>query len=365
MASPIVRLNAVRKSFGPIRAVDSLTLAIEEGEFLTLLGPSGCGKTTTLRLISGFEVPDEGEVMIGEEVVNGVPPFRRPVNTVFQNYALFPHMNVFDNVAYSLTFRRMGRREIADRVTAMLDRVGLSDRARSMPQQLSGGQRQRVALARALVGEPRVLLLDEPLGALDAKLRRSMQLELKHVQRNLGITFVYVTHDQEEALVMSDRIVVMMDGRSHQIGTPSDVFEEPASDVVAEFIGTRNLLQGTVIATDGAVCEVRLTDGPTLRASPVPGLVDGSVVIAAVRPQRIGLSLEREPSPDETNVLRATLREVIYAGALVRLVVDLDGKHSLEVENVPEGLPFDYRVLRPSRTLYVRVAPGAIRLYRA
>ena len=223
--APVVRLNCVTKRFGELEAVKELTLEVEEGEFLTLLGPSGCGKTTTLRLISGFEVPDDGEVVIEGELVNMLPPFRRNVNTVFQNYALFPHLNVFNNVAYSLSIKRRPRTEIRARVAEMLKRVGLSDKVRSLPSELSGGQMQRVALARVLINEPRLLLLDEPLAALDAKLRRAMQLELKHMQARLGISFIYVTHDQEEALIMSDRVAVLEAGRLQQLGTPAEIFE--------------------------------------------------------------------------------------------------------------------------------------------
>ncbi len=237
------------------------------GEFFTLLGPSGCGKTTTLRMIAGFEQPSEGEIRIEGADVAGLPPHRRPTNTVFQSYALFPHLSVEDNVAFGLKRKRVAKAEIAERVAAELERVGLAAEAKRRPAQLSGGMQQRVALARALVNLPKVLLLDEPLGALDLKLRKGLQVELKRIQREVGITFVYVTHDQEEALTMSDRIAVMNRGRVEQVGGPEDVYERPATTFVAGFIGVSNLMPATVAGAG----EVRLDQGPTVRA-PTDGL---------------------------------------------------------------------------------------------
>ncbi len=239
---PSVELQGVSKRFGDLTAVEQLSLDLAGGEFFTLLGPSGCGKTTTLRMIAGFERPDEGEIRIEGADVAGLPPHRRPTNTVFQSYALFPHLSVRDNVAFGLKRKKVPKEEIGRRVEAELERVGLAAEANRRPAQLSGGQQQRVALARALVNLPKVLLLDEPLGALDLKLRKGLQVELKRIQREVGITFVYVTHDQEEALTMSDRIAVMNRGRVEQVGSPEDVYERPATTFVAGFIGVSNLL---------------------------------------------------------------------------------------------------------------------------
>jgi spermidine/putrescine transport system ATP-binding protein len=237
-----IELEAVAKRYGAHAAVDGVSLAIGEGEFFSLLGPSGCGKTTTLRMIAGFVEPDEGRILLHGDDVTSVPPNRRPVNMVFQQYALFPHMSVYDNVAFGLSVRGVPRKEHRDRVNEILRVVALEGYEKRRPRQLSGGQQQRVALARALVNRPAALLLDEPLGALDVKLRRHMQLELKRIQHEIGTTFVYVTHDQEEALAMSDRIAVMNGGRVEQLGTPREIYEHPASDFVADFVGTVNVL---------------------------------------------------------------------------------------------------------------------------
>jgi spermidine/putrescine transport system ATP-binding protein len=244
MTEPLLDLQRVTKRFGAFTAVDDVSLAVAPGEFLTLLGASGSGKTTTLRMIAGFEHPEAGEILMDGQPITGLPPYRRDLNTVFQQYALFPHMTVRENVGYGLRMRNTARAEIADRVRKALDMVQLGALAERTPRQLSGGQQQRVALARALVNRPRVLLLDEPLGALDLKLRKEMQLELKHLNRQLGITFLYVTHDQEEALTMSDRVALMRRGRIEQLDTPRLMYERPVSKYVADFIGETNLLGG-------------------------------------------------------------------------------------------------------------------------
>ncbi len=277
-----VELCDVSKRFGDLVAVDDLSLDLGRGEFFTLLGPSGCGKTTTLRMIAGFEQPDGGEIRIEGEDVAGLPPHRRPTNTVFQSYALFPHLSVEANVAFGLKRKKVGRDEIAERVRAELERVGLGADAKRRPAQLSGGMQQRVALARALVNLPKVLLLDEPLGALDLKLRKGLQVELKRIQREVGITFVYVTHDQEEALTMSDRIAVMNRGRIEQVGTPEDVYERPATTFVAGFIGVSNLMPA-VVSGPG---KVRLESGPEVQAS-TDGLGAGEGCYAVVRPEKL------------------------------------------------------------------------------
>ena len=270
------------KRFGDLTAVDDLDLELAAGEFFTLLGPSGCGKTTTLRMIAGFERPSAGEIRIEGTDVAEEPPHRRPTNTVFQSYALFPHLSVRDNVAFGLKRKRVAKAEIGERVRAELERVGLASEANRRPSQLSGGMQQRVALARALVNLPKVLLLDEPLGALDLKLRKGLQVELKRIQREVGITFVYVTHDQEEALTMSDRIAVMNRGRVEQIGIPEDVYERPATTFVAGFIGVSNLMPA-VVAGGG---EVKLEHGPTVRAA-ADGIAVGGRCYAVVRPEKL------------------------------------------------------------------------------
>src|ERR671910_1239051 len=276
---PSVELRDVTKRFGDFTAVDDLSLAIGEGEFFTMLGPSGCGKTTTLRMVAGFEEATEGQVLIDGADVVGTPPHRRPTNTVFQSYALFPHLSVADNVAFGLRRKRIAKGEIARRVQEELERVGLSREAKRRPAQLSGGQQQRVALARALVNLPKVLLLDEPLGALDLKLRKGLQIELKRIQRDVGITFIYVTHDQEEALTMSDRIAVMSNGVVEQVADPETVYERPATTFVAGFIGVSNLMPATI--EQGG--RVQIDDGPEVSAD-VDGFALGERCHAVVRP---------------------------------------------------------------------------------
>ncbi|HEY6695950.1 MAG TPA: ATP-binding cassette domain-containing protein, partial [Solirubrobacteraceae bacterium] len=277
--SDAVRFEGVTKRFGAATAVQELTLTVGEGEFFSLLGPSGCGKTTTLRMVAGFEQPTEGRIFLDGDPVAGVPPYKRNVNTVFQSYALFDHLDVRSNVAFGLKRRKVPEPEIAHRVAAALELVQLRGREKSHPHELSGGQRQRVALARALVNRPAVLLLDEPLGALDLKLRRQMQVELKAIQREVGITFLYVTHDQEEALAMSDRIAVMDHGVVEQCGTPEEVYERPAKPFVAGFIGISNLMEGTVEGGD-----VRLANGALVPARVPADCGDGAAVHLSVRP---------------------------------------------------------------------------------
>jgi spermidine/putrescine transport system ATP-binding protein len=302
VAAPDVELVGVTKTFGDVVAVDDLSLRISHGEFYSFLGPSGCGKTTTLRMIAGFEQPTSGEVLLAGRPVAGVPPYRRNVNTVFQHYALFPHMDVLANVGYGLRQRKVGKQETERRSREALDLVRLGDYGRRRTWELSGGQQQRVALARALVNRPTVLLLDEPLGALDLKLRKEMQLELKSLQREVGITFVYVTHDQEEALTMSDMIVVMLDGRIQQLGRPTELYERPVNRFVADFIGTSNSFPGRVAAWDAArrvaVVEtdggLRLTGAVTDPDAAPPA---GATVTVAVRPERLHVDLARGDAP--------------------------------------------------------------------
>ncbi|WP_376792129.1 ABC transporter ATP-binding protein [Thermoflexus sp.] len=306
-----VELRNVSKHFGEVEAVHQVSLQIRDGEFFSLLGPSGCGKTTTLRMIAGFERPTEGEIYIKGERMNDVPPFHRPVNTVFQHYALFPHMTVFENVAFGLEMKRLPRDEIRRRVEEALRLVRLTGLENRYPRQLSGGQQQRVALARALVNRPAVLLLDEPLGALDLKLRKEMQLELKTLQHQVGITFIYVTHDQEEAMTMSDRIAVMNQGRVLQVGTPVEIYEHPATRFVADFIGETNFLEGRVEAVAEGMVQVGV-EGLAILAAPVRGVHHGQVVTVAIRPERIRLCAE-EPG-DTPNRYLGVIEEVIYIG---------------------------------------------------
>jgi spermidine/putrescine transport system ATP-binding protein len=315
-----VELVAVTKRFDDVTAVDRVDLRIADGEFFSLLGPSGCGKTTTLRMIAGLEYPTEGALRIHGEDMGLRPPNRRPVNTVFQSYALFPHMSVRDNVAFGLQMRGIARGEVRRRVGQALELVQLTGRERRRPRQLSGGQQQRVALARALVNEPKVLLLDEPLGALDLKLRQAMQLELKDLQNRVGITFVYVTHDQEEALTMSDRIGVMDAGRLLQVGTPEEIYERPSTPMVAEFIGDTNLLPATVKGDDQLV----LAGGQVVAA--IDGAhAPGAEVVLTLRPERIHLVGPQVVVPDGHNVLDAVVTRRVYLGNALTYEVDAGG----------------------------------------
>ncbi|MDX2592654.1 MULTISPECIES: ABC transporter ATP-binding protein [Streptomyces] len=313
-ATPAVRLDGVSKQFGDSYAVHRLDLDIEAGQFFSLLGPSGCGKTSTLRMIGGFSDPTEGSVLLAGEDVTAQPPNRRNVNTVFQSYALFDHLSVADNVAFGLKRKGVAKAELRRRVGEMLDLVQLGGLADRVPRTLSGGQRQRVALARALVNRPAVLLLDEPLAALDLKLRRQMQVELKQIQREVGITFVFVTHDQDEALTMSDRIAVMNEGRIEQCGTPEDVYEHPASRFVASFLGTSNLMTGTYRGG-----EVALEQGPALPVGAREDIADGSAVSVSVRPEKIWLS-DFEPGMSK---LRGVIRETVYSGPTTTYLIEL------------------------------------------
>ena len=328
---PDIRLAGVRKLYGDVVAVDGVDLEIRRGEFFTLLGPSGSGKTTCLRMIAGFERPDEGRIELGGEDVSRLPPAERDVNTVFQDYALFPHMTVGDNVAYGLKVKKVARPDRARRVEEALAMVRLDGYADRRPSQLSGGQRQRVALARALVNRPRVLLLDEPLGALDLKLRQQLQVELKRIQEEVGITFVYVTHDQDEALTMSDRIAVMDGGHVLQIGSPRDVYEEPGSRFVAGFVGVSNLLELPVAASAGGVLELRLGEGDAVSGAYTAGDPPaGAVAVVTIRPERIAIE-PADASPASACHARGTVRESLYAGPTSRFVVELDGGGELMV----------------------------------
>jgi spermidine/putrescine transport system ATP-binding protein len=331
MAETDVRLDGVTKRFAETTAVDDLTLEIEQGEFFSLLGPSGCGKTTTLRMIGGFEEPTMGTVyLVGKDVTN-LPAYQRDVNTVFQSYALFPHLNIFENVAFGLRRKKVSKSEIERRVKEALVLVDLPGYEKRKTTQLSGGQQQRIALARALVNRPKLLLLDEPLGALDLKLRKQMQLELKRIQRDVGITFLYVTHDQEEAMTMSNRLAVMRHGKIEQIGGPEDVYENPATEFVAGFLGASNLLDGQVKERNGRQATVSIEGGSSVL---VPesrlGGQNGHVKVG-VRPEKIRLELEAAAAPSGWNSVGGTLRESTYVGVSHQFTVEGPGEKILTV----------------------------------
>ncbi len=310
-----IKLVDLTKRFGEVVAVNRINLQIEDGEFFSLLGPSGCGKTTTLRLIAGLEIATEGEIFLHGRGLGQTPAFKRPVNTVFQNYALFPHLSVEQNVAFGLEMTGVPKEETKSRVAEALDMVQLGDMGKRRPKQLSGGQQQRVALARALVNRPEVLLLDEPLGALDLKLRKAMQLELKQLQEEVGITFIYVTHDQEEALTMSDRIAVMDQGNVLQIGPPDEIYEHPKTLFVADFIGETNFLNGTVTEINGDEIKVSLDDRVSVRARCASPVTSGQAVSVVIRPEKFHLV--------EEGMVKGLIEETIYIGTDTRYMIKL------------------------------------------
>ncbi|MFJ9405502.1 ABC transporter ATP-binding protein [Streptomyces sp. NPDC101393] len=328
-----VRLQGISKTFGSFTAVHPLDLTVPAGSFFALLGASGCGKTTTLRMIAGLEDPTTGTVELSGQDVTALPPYKRQVNTVFQNYALFPHLDIYENVAFGL--RRRGIKSVKKQVEEMLDLVQLGPMARRKPQQLSGGQQQRVAVARALINKPQVLLLDEPLGALDLKLRRQMQLELKRIQTEVGITFVHVTHDQEEAMTMADTVAVMNGGRVEQLGAPADLYENPASTFVANFLGTSNLIAAEVVAVSGDDVQVTAGDAklrlPAARCSAT--LAAGEKLLAGVRPEKVSLAHadDAEAIPDGRNRLPARIKDASFIGVSTQYVIDAGALGALAV----------------------------------
>jgi spermidine/putrescine transport system ATP-binding protein len=317
----MVQLKNVTKRFGNFVAVLDVNLDIRQGEFLTLLGPSGCGKTTLLRMISGFETPTEGAVYLAGQEVTHLPPYKRDVNQVFQSYALFPHLTVAENIAFGLKMKKMPKPEIEERVKQVTQLVSLTGFEQRKPSQLSGGQRQRVALARAIVCQPRVLLLDEPLAALDAKLRHAMQIELKHLQKKVGITFVFVTHDQEEALTMSDRIAVINLGRIEQLGEVAEIYHSPRTTFVANFIGQANIIEATPVSVNGNQARVKLNDALelTVNTSSIPA--DSKSALVSIRPEKI--HLQKAQSTGE-NVFEARVSEELFKGAVDQLVLTTD-----------------------------------------
>ena len=366
-----IRLDHVTKRFHEVTAVDDVSLDILHGEFFSLLGPSGCGKTTTLRLVAGFEEATAGVIYLGDQDVTGLPAYKRDVNTVFQNYALFPHLNVYENVAFGLRRRHVGDADIRRRVGEMLALVELPGYERRKPNQLSGGQQQRVALARALINHPRVLLLDEPLGALDLKLRKAMQLELKRIQTEVGITFVYVTHDQDEAMTMSDRIAVMRSGRIEQLGDPVTLYERPATEFVAGFLGVSNLLDGRVAKVNGELTDVALAGGGVVRV-PTDGLADGSEVRLGVRPEKLRVASRGDQDgglATNVNRLDGTIIDASYIGVSTQYIVrvnestdvavyaqniEISGRHEQLASGSPVRLTW-----KPEHTFVIQRRNGA------
>lgn len=330
----LVRFEGVEKTYDGVNVVvERLDLDIRAGEFLTMLGPSGSGKTTCLMMLAGFETPTAGSILLEGRPIERLPPHKRDIGVVFQNYALFPHMSVAENVGFPLRMRRVASAEMSSRVSRALDMVQMGGFAERRPGQLSGGQQQRIALARALVFEPKLVLMDEPLGALDKQLREHMQLEIKHLHERLGITIVYVTHDQSEALTMSDRIAVFNAGRVQQLGTASEIYETPANPFVARFIGDNNAIGGEVVGVEAGTCTIRVgPQGHLVRASCAPGLTAGSAATLSVRPERIVISSD----PGRGQVAQATVREVIYLGDHIRVRVSTLGSDNIEIK-VPSG----------------------------
>ena len=339
----IVDIKGVNKIYGTNHVVKDLNLLVEEGEFLTLLGSSGCGKTTTLRMIAGFEEPTTGSITVEGEPIEDKEPYERNVNTVFQSYALFPHMTIYDNVAYGLRMKKVPKKEIKERVLKMLEMVQLSGFEKRYPSQLSGGQKQRVAIARALINRPKVLLLDEPLGALDLKLRKQMQLELKRLQKKLNITFIYVTHDQEEALTMSDRIAIMHDGVMDQIGSPTEIYERPATKFVATFIGETNVFDGTIRSIEGGKAVIGIENGEVTSSGSVEegdgkntGFAVNEFVSVSVRPEKMHFS----PKPVEGFTVPAVVRDYIYVGSVLKCIAVLPNGNEIKMEKLAgEELP--------------------------
>jgi spermidine/putrescine transport system ATP-binding protein len=355
---PVIGIEHVTKRFGSFTAVDDAHFDIQRGEFFSMLGPSGCGKTTTLRMIAGFEQPTSGRIRLEGRDVSRVPPYKRNVNTVFQHYALFPHMSVFDNVAFGPRSKRTPRADVAKRVAELLEIVRLGEYAKRKPTQLSGGQQQRVALARALVNYPSALLLDEPLGALDLKLRQAMQLELKRIQREVGITFIYVTHDQEEALTMSDRIAVMNEGRVEQIGTPEDIYHAPDSVFVAGFIGVANLLPVGVESVDGEAAVVSLPGGGSTQV-PVSGasIAPKGRAMLMIRPERLELTA-KAPAANGRGI-ETSVRDLTFQGPVVRAALVTGDGIDVVAHVGPEA---DLPMLRPGDKVWVTWDDAAARL---
>lgn len=341
-----VELQQIRKSFADETVINGVSLQIHPGEFFCILGPSGCGKTTLLRLIAGFEFPTSGQVLIQNQAMNAVPPYKRPVNTVFQSYALFNHLTVAENIAFGLKLKRLGKPEIERQVTAALAGVRLDAFAQRYPQQLSGGQRQRVALARALVNRPAVVLLDEPLGALDLKLRKEMQVELSRLHQEVGLTFIMVTHDQEEALSLSDRIAVVRAGCIEQVGTPTEIYEHPQTAFVADFIGETNLFEGVVQVEEGDCLQVNVAEGFSLWSQTIPDAPP--VVTLSIRPEKVQLT--SEPTTQD-NCFQGRIQHLMYLGTHIQFVVALES-------TVDESMPPQMMTVRQPNPMGQTLEPN-------
>ncbi|NVJ91743.1 MAG: ABC transporter ATP-binding protein [Methylocystaceae bacterium] len=345
---PLVRFVDVQKTYdGEHLVVKKLNLDVEKGEFLTLLGPSGSGKSTCLMMLAGFETPTHGDILLQGQAINNVPPHKRDIGVVFQNYALFPHMTVAENVAFPLTVRKVNQTDAKQQAIRALEMVQLGEFADRRPGQLSGGQQQRVALARSLVFEPQLVLMDEPLGALDKKLREQMQIEIKHIHENLGVTMVFVTHDQDEALTMSDRVAVFNDGIIQQIAPPAELYEKPANSFVANFIGETNMLFGEITQTQGAECDVMLSNGTSIKSQNIAGASVGAKTGVSIRPERVQLS---DTMPDAANAFEATVVETIYHGNHVRVALDVVGQTDFRAMVRSGNIHAD---LNPGHKLYV------------
>jgi len=360
MAS-IIELERLCKSYGTLMAVDDVSFSIEDGEFVTLLGPSGCGKSTLLRMIGGFEEPSSGSIRLDGQDVTWTPPYRRDVNMVFQDYALFPHMTVGDNIAYGLKQMKLDAAQIAKSVGDALNLVGLADKVNQRPHQLSGGQRQRIALARAIVRRPKVLLLDEPLSALDAKLRDQMKLELKHLHEKVGITFVMVTHDQTEALVMSDRVVVMQAGRVAQAGSPDRLYDHPATPYVADFIGTTNFLAAQIVAMSGDQARVAVAGDELDVVVDQPRAV-GEAITIGFRPEKIRILADGEDAP---NSFAGEIAEVVYYGLGLRLSVAVPGNATVYVDSLLPDRLANTSVPRVGQRVRMALSAGNIFVFDA
>lgn len=338
----IVEIKGVNKLYGTNHVVKDLNIDVYEGEFLTLLGSSGCGKTTTLRMIAGFEEPSSGSILVEGEDIQNKEPYERDVNTVFQSYALFPHKTIYDNIAYGLKMKKVPKKEIKKRVTEMMELVQLQGFEKRYPSQLSGGQKQRVAIARALINKPRVLLLDEPLGALDLKLRKQMQLELKRLQKKLNITFIYVTHDQEEALTMSDRIAVMHDGILDQLSSPDEIYEKPQTKFVATFIGETNIFDGMVSGIEGNKITVTVENGMVTGTG--EGFDLSEFIAVSIRPEKMKYAYEKQEGFSLTGVVK----DFIYVGNIVKSVIVLPNGEEVKVERLAgQDIP------QPGKTVYL------------